>query len=181
MSIIKIPRGMFTINPTQEEVNLGQKLLDAVSNNDIISVAAYLADGANPNASNRYQKTALMMAALQGQADIIELLLTAGANPHTRQHGGLNATEMAQINGHKRTVRFIQDTINMQALGWSPERNHFFPQYITEVAKTLIAAQTIKKDGTAWHEDSPFTIVPLELIFEILSKLDPYPSANPKK
>ena len=77
----------------------------------------------------------------------------------------------------KRTgiANYIQETIEMHALGWSPERNIFFPDAIRQAAQTLIAAQAIKKDGTAWHEDSPFTEVPLELIFKIISHVNPYP------
>lgn len=64
--------------------NLPDQLLQSVSSNDVNAVKHCLLMGANPNARNSLTGlTALMMAACQGQTEIVRLLLDAGADVFT--------------------------------------------------------------------------------------------------
>lgn len=65
-----------------------------------LDVFNYLMDlGADPNANNPSQASALMIAALQGQEEMAERLLKAGADP-TWTKGGESAVDWALKNGN---------------------------------------------------------------------------------
>jgi ankyrin repeat protein len=55
-------------------------LLQAVQSGDVGAVAASLAGGADPNATAEDGPPALYFAALRGHADVVEVLLEAGAD-----------------------------------------------------------------------------------------------------
>ena len=66
------------------KANLPDQLLEAVSANNVNSVKHCLLMGANPNVRNSVTGlTVLMMAACQGQTEIVRLLLDAGADIFT--------------------------------------------------------------------------------------------------
>mgnify|MGYP001158173037 FL=1 len=66
------------------KANLPDQLLEAVSANNVNSVKHCLLMGANPNVRNSVTGlTVLMMAACQGQTEIVRLLLDAGADVFT--------------------------------------------------------------------------------------------------
>ena len=79
-------------------------LLHAVHKNQLESVRALLAAGADPNGRGDNGLTPLMLAAAQGEPEIVEELLKSGANP--RLHGPLRwtALEQAVANGHPEVV-----------------------------------------------------------------------------
>jgi hypothetical protein len=79
-------------------------LLHAVHKNQLGSVRALLAAGANPDGRGDNGLTPLMLAAAQGEPEIVEELLKAGANP--RLHGPVRwtALEQAVANGHPEVV-----------------------------------------------------------------------------
>ncbi|CAM2065974.1 Ankyrin repeat domain-containing protein [Sulfidibacter corallicola] len=60
---------------------LDDRLLEALQANAHAQVYKLLRRGADPNAVNRFGDTALIWAASQGQADIVQALLEAGADP----------------------------------------------------------------------------------------------------
>jgi len=79
-------------------------LLHAVHKNQLGSVRALIAAGADVNGRGDNGLTPLMLAAAQGEPEIVEELLQAGANP--RLHGPLRwtALERAVANGHPEVV-----------------------------------------------------------------------------
>lgn len=79
-------------------------LLHAVHKNQLGSVRALLAAGAEPDGRGDNGLTPLMLASAQGEPEIVEELLRAGANPRLRGPIGWTSLEQAVANGHTRVV-----------------------------------------------------------------------------
>lgn len=77
-------------------VNSWTPLLHAVHKAQPKSIAALLDAGANPNATDAYGTTPLMMAAGYGYTDIVKLLLARGANPRLSMRDGVTAIDLAR-------------------------------------------------------------------------------------
>src|SRR5437660_2279327 len=60
----------------------------AVFSNDVPAVQRLLQSGANPSAANRYSITPISLAAMNGNAAIVEMLLKAGADSKRNLPGG---------------------------------------------------------------------------------------------
>lgn len=72
-----------------------------------LDVFNYLMDhGADPNANNPSQASALMIAALQGQEEMADRLLKAGADP-TWTKGGESAVDWALKNGNTDIAEMV--------------------------------------------------------------------------
>lgn len=76
-------------------VNHWTPLMHAIHKNQKASVEALLAGGADVNARSGKGTTALMMAAGYGYANIVQLLLSRGANPRAETSDGDNALAAA--------------------------------------------------------------------------------------
>jgi TonB family protein len=66
-----------------------------------------LAHGADVNYTNQAGQTALMLAALMGRAQILPILLEAGADPLIRDSHGLTALEWAQRRGFQEIIDLL--------------------------------------------------------------------------
>lgn len=85
-----------------------QPLHHAVHKNQLASVRALLAAGAEVDGTNPDGLTPLMLAASQGEGEIVEALLAAGADPRRRGPHGDNALTYAVFGGDARTVRALR-------------------------------------------------------------------------
>ena len=65
------------------------------------------ANGADVNARDSYQRTALMLAAAAGQQDVVKLLLESGADSNTRDRDGMSALMVAEKFGHAKVVEML--------------------------------------------------------------------------
>ena len=94
------------------------------------TVAVLLAAGADVNKRNRFGRTALMFAALYGDARIVKALLDRGADVNVvpDDETGRPALAAAAMNGHLEVVRLlldkgaetsIRDREGTTALGWA--------------------------------------------------------------
>jgi ankyrin repeat protein len=63
--------------------------------------------GANVDALDRFGQSALMLAALGGHLEAVEVLIDAGANLNTTAKFGLSATMLAVVNGHQSVARAL--------------------------------------------------------------------------
>ncbi|HSN86416.1 MAG TPA: ankyrin repeat domain-containing protein [Thermoanaerobaculia bacterium] len=82
-------------------------LLHAVHKNQLESVRALLAAGADVNKPAPNGLTPLAMAANQGEAEIVDELLAAGADPGARSSHGWTPLQQAVARGDERIVRSL--------------------------------------------------------------------------
>jgi ankyrin repeat protein len=73
----------------------------AVTHGDLEGVVEMLGNGADPNARNRHNQTALTLAAHRGHERIVEALLLAGANLNATAKYNLSAAMLAVVAGHE--------------------------------------------------------------------------------
>jgi ankyrin repeat protein len=71
------------------------------------SVQALLAKGADPNAREEREQTALMWAAAEGHAEVVAALLQAGADLHAKLQSGFTPIFFAAREGHIAVVRTL--------------------------------------------------------------------------
>ncbi|MCX4908867.1 ankyrin repeat domain-containing protein [Streptomyces sp. NBC_00878] len=86
---------------------LSKYLVVAAMLEDTAHVAALLRTGAQAEAANAEGTTPLYAASVQGAADVVRLLLAAGASPDTESGHGSEGTPLcaAACWGHTDTVR----------------------------------------------------------------------------
>jgi len=78
-----------------------------IKKGDLLSLRAELDSGMNPDVSNQFSWTLLMLAALEGSARIAELLIARGANINTANVVGETALSLAACGGHIRLVKLL--------------------------------------------------------------------------
>ncbi|GBP92894.1 Ankyrin repeat domain-containing protein 54 [Eumeta japonica] len=86
-----------------------QKLRFAASTNNTELVEKLLNSGADPNASDEYQRSPLHMAACRGYVDIVKMLLHHGANPNNKDSVGNTPLHLAACTSHIPVVIALLD------------------------------------------------------------------------
>jgi membrane dipeptidase len=95
---------------TKKYVKGQDELLEAILAGDVASVRSRLAAGANARAADDRKVTLVMRAAEVGRAEIVRLLLAAGADPTARDADGRNAADRARdglATGERREYELI--------------------------------------------------------------------------
>ncbi|MGI8732299.1 MAG: TonB family protein [Pyrinomonadaceae bacterium] len=82
-------------------------LTRAASDGDVQAVNSQLAAGADVNATNQGGQTALMLAALMGNLELVACLLEAGANPQLQDRLGLTALEWSTRRGFSEVSQLL--------------------------------------------------------------------------
>jgi hypothetical protein len=85
-----------TVAGTKKYVKGDDKLEQAIAAADVDEVKRLLAGGASAKAADEHQVTLVMRAAEVGSAEIVRLLLAAGADPAARDRDGRNAADRAR-------------------------------------------------------------------------------------
>jgi ankyrin repeat protein len=86
------------------------QLLKAASSGDLAAVSEALGRGANVNAKDEYNNTALNWAALWGYGDVAERLLEAGADIENKgSGGGMTPLANAASRGHFKVAQMLLD------------------------------------------------------------------------
>jgi ankyrin repeat protein len=79
----------------------------ATRSGNLDTVVSLLQSGANVNALDRYNQTALMHAAHRGDLPLVKLLVENGAELNVRAKLNLSAIDLARIGGHEAVVSFL--------------------------------------------------------------------------
>ena len=89
---------------------IDDQLLKGASAGDLAGVSQALEQGADVNAKDEYDNTALNWAALWGHAEVVKRLLEAGADLENRgSGGGLTPLANAASRGHSDVAQFLLD------------------------------------------------------------------------
>jgi ankyrin repeat protein len=79
----------------------------AARQGDARALRSQLESGGNVDALDRFGQSALMLAALGGHLEAVEVLIGAGANLNITAKFGLSATMLAVVNGHESVARAL--------------------------------------------------------------------------
>ena len=82
-------------------------LAEAAEMRDRARVKALLASGANADATTENGMTPLMYAALNGSAEIAQILIDGGAQVNAKRNDGLTAIDLAAFFGHMGVVSML--------------------------------------------------------------------------
>lgn len=123
---------LFLFNILLYSKTLDELLFSAVENNNIKKVKSYLEQGANCNALDSYDRTALINASVNGYDDIAKLLMEEGTDVNIRDKAGATALMYTARDTNYEMVEFllkngadvnIRDTEGDTALYYSIEHN----------------------------------------------------------
>eukprot|EP00731_Ephydatia_muelleri_P014322 Em0008g42a len=90
-----------------EECNM--QLIEAAAVGWMDEVVKLLDQGADVNATEGKEKTALMVASYEGHAECVQLLLDRGAQANHQDEDGLTALMVASYGGHVECVNLLLD------------------------------------------------------------------------
>ena len=79
-----------------------------IKRGDLPASRRELQTGLDPNLTNRYGWTLLMLTALHGRTDMAEVLIAAGADASTVNKFGDSAASLAELKKHKRTKTIVE-------------------------------------------------------------------------
>ncbi|MEI0525256.1 ankyrin repeat domain-containing protein [Brachyspira murdochii] len=126
---------------------LDEYLFSAVENNNIKKVKSYLEQGANCNALDSYNRTALINASVCGYDDIAKLLIEEGTDVNIQDKAGATALMYTARDTNYEMVEFllknganvnIRDISGETALYYTIEHNSFGQENETENAIKIL-------------------------------------------
>lgn len=88
-----------------------QGFIKACEAGKISEIALFLSSGMDINTSDERHWTPLMIAAHNGNEEMVELLLKSGADIQHKDIGGYNPLHWAALNGHERIVKLLIDKL----------------------------------------------------------------------
>jgi len=92
-------------------------LLDAAQQNDLPGVTRALQQGASINAKTRYNATPLMLGAMNGNLEIVRLLIERGADMNIRDtFYGFTPMAAAMMNGRVDVIRYLVEKGSSEAM-----------------------------------------------------------------
>ena len=86
---------------------MAETLFKAIEKNDSVLIKKMLDAGADANARNELERTALIMATRHGYLKIAQLLINAGADVNARDEYKRTALHYAEKKGHKNIVELL--------------------------------------------------------------------------
>ena len=81
--------------------SLFNKIHRLTKKGDIIAIRLLLDEGLDPNLTNRFGWTLLMLAALHGRTDVADLLVSRGADPTKVNKFGDSPDSLAKCKGYR--------------------------------------------------------------------------------
>ena len=134
-----------------------EETLNAAEANDTQAVAGLIARGMDPNTADQTGTTLLMIAARNGNEQLLELLLRMHANTLLRNMYGDSAISLAAISGQLGAVRrLVEYGVPLSGSGWTPL------QYAAYAGQREIVVYLLSK-GAAVNDKAPNGQTPLML------------------
>jgi ankyrin repeat protein len=116
--------GQILVNETVRLLNKMWAEFTAASEGDSAAVQAFLEQGADVNARDQWERTALYYAAEKGHKEVVELLLEHGADVNARDQGGRTALQHPAEKGYEEVVELLlehgADVNACGDWGWTP-------------------------------------------------------------
>ena len=106
VEVIKELTAVQTLELDRMDLNSDTALMQAVQHNQLAAVQALLAAGADPE-SLKAGMSALIAASYQGNVEIVQALLDAGANAAWADENGETALDVAANNNHPAVVAVL--------------------------------------------------------------------------
>ena len=138
---------LFLFNILLYSKTLDELLFSAVENNNIKKVQSYLEQGANCNALDSYDRTALINASVSGYDDIAKLLIKEGTDVNIRDKAGATALMYTARDTNYEMVEFllkngadvnIRNTEGETALYYSIQHDSFGQENAIKILNLLI-------------------------------------------
>ena len=92
------------VKPRTADDDLFDRLHRLIRHGDLIGLRKQLAAGVDPKLRNRFGWTLLMLAAMHGRGDVVDLLIEHGSDPRATNDFGDTAESLAANKGHQRLV-----------------------------------------------------------------------------
>jgi hypothetical protein len=131
----------------------------AVERGDLRTVKAWLDDGLDPEYQGSHIGTGLMIAAWNGNIEMMTLFVNRGANPRRANRNGEQPVQLAAWNGHQAAVKWLLErggVLNREGNNWGALHYAVFNGH-TKLASELIAS------GAEVNARSPNGSTPLML------------------
>jgi uncharacterized protein len=98
-----------------------EEVFKAARNNDPQAMTELLDRGLDPNSTNREGDTLLMVAAMRGYSDLVQILLAHKAAVDRRNRYGDTALLMASLEGHLEVAKLlVEHGAKVNRKGWTP-------------------------------------------------------------
>jgi ankyrin repeat protein len=94
--------------PREDQFHSAHRL---IKRGDIIAMRHALDAGLDPNLTNRFGWTLLMLAALHGRSDFAELLLSMGADPARKNKFDDSASSLATHKGFRHLASALEHAV----------------------------------------------------------------------
>jgi Amt family ammonium transporter len=107
-SHVRVVKLLRSHGATADATVLGDALCEAAASGSLARVECLIAGGANVDAGDYDQRSALMIAASEGHAEVVGALLKAGANANQRDRWGGTAMQDAERSGQSACIDLLQ-------------------------------------------------------------------------
>ncbi|MCJ1264939.1 hypothetical protein MMC22_004814 [Lobaria immixta] len=108
-----------------------------------IALLELLEAGLDPNGLSLHGETALMFAALAGNIDMAESLLSHGSDAKVKDHAGRTVAHYACTSGHQNVLYALRD----KGIDWNAKANTMIMEYHREGVTVLHLAAVLEDDS----------------------------------
>jgi len=138
---------------------------EAIKRGDVLRIRQSLESGLDPNLSNQYGWTLLMVAAMEGNTAVGRELIRRGAQSDTRNKHSYTALSLASQTGHPGFVALLVDAgVSLDGhpfgasfedfLGWASKYGACSQEALTKTKAVIESARANRDRGENGHGPS---------------------------